>query len=59
MHCFSAFTAEDLDRPRVHKRIPKCDFMSAVGHDGQRVYMKLWNEDVLEAEVSICMWLMS
>ncbi|BFZ03156.1 hypothetical protein BsWGS_06195 [Bradybaena similaris] len=42
--------AEDLDRPRVHKRIPKCDFMSAVGHDGQRVYMKLWNEDVLEAE---------
>lgn len=44
--------AEDLDRPRVHKRIPKCDFVSAVGPDGQRVYMKLWNEEVLEAEVS-------
>ncbi|KAH9505293.1 Chromosome transmission fidelity protein 18 [Bulinus truncatus] len=44
--------AEDIERPRVHKRIPKCDFVSAVGYEGQRVYMKLWDEDVLEAEYS-------
>nr|KAI8767092.1 putative chromosome transmission fidelity protein 18 [Biomphalaria glabrata] len=44
--------ADDLERPRVHKHIPKCDFISAVGYEGQRVYMKLWDEEVLEAEYS-------
>ncbi|CAL1547262.1 unnamed protein product [Lymnaea stagnalis] len=42
--------AEDLERPRVRKHIPNSDFISAVGYDGQRVYMKLWDEDVLESE---------
>ncbi|XP_012939837.1 chromosome transmission fidelity protein 18 homolog [Aplysia californica] len=42
--------AEDMERPRVSKRIPKEDFVSTVGYGGERVYMKLWAEDVLEAE---------
>ncbi|GFO38310.1 chromosome transmission fidelity protein 18-like protein [Plakobranchus ocellatus] len=42
----------DLERPKVHKHIPKGDFMSTLGYEGQRVYMQLWDEDVLESELS-------
>jgi len=44
--------AEDTERSRVRKKIPQTDFVSAKGYDGARVYMKMWDEDVLMAEVS-------
>ncbi|KAK3690943.1 hypothetical protein RRG08_021640 [Elysia crispata] len=43
---------DDLDRPKVFKRIPRGDFISTLGYEGQRVYMQLWDEDVLESEFS-------
>ena len=43
--------AEDLERPRVSKHVLKGDFVSTVGYDGQRVFMKLWDEEVLEDKV--------
>jgi len=43
---------EDLERPRVKKKIPQTDFVSTRGYEGDKVYMKLWDEDVLQAEVS-------
>ena len=42
----------DLERPKVFKRIPRGDFISTLGYEGQRVYMQLWDEDVLESEVT-------
>ncbi|RUS89835.1 hypothetical protein EGW08_002365 [Elysia chlorotica] len=43
---------DDLERPKVFKRIPRGDFISTLGYEGQRVYMQLWDEDVLESEFS-------
>ncbi|GFR79244.1 chromosome transmission fidelity protein 18-like protein [Elysia marginata] len=43
---------DDLTRPKVFKRIPRGDFISTLGYEGQRVYMQLWDEDVLESEFS-------
>lgn len=39
-----------MERKRVNKRIPDGDFISTVGFDGERVYMKLLDENLLEAE---------
>lgn len=42
----------DLERPRVHKRIPSGDFMCTTNSDGEMFYIKLKDEIAMTKEVN-------
>lgn len=46
------FKDYDLERRRVHKRIPSGDFMFTTNSDGERFYVKLKDETEMTREVN-------